>query len=327
MLDTESGELGHRMRATINPKLKPFEACLEAYRAGQTSDELTRPDDVARAELELAIPAKIDGSAPKLTGHVSLCVRLAAAGAKYGVDSVAEARGFGMVVRYRERKGLSLSARHFHAVLICGTLHGSSPEDDAVEEFLRLAEPPSHDEWTSTPRLREVYKRGYAAALEKLERAVIDALKRLVSQSSAAGETGPELLSRLFPIAERGREEREHRFRVVERQAVLQADGQWQFSGKVERTLGRGPWRVMVQLRPATEDGADPGSFIGEIEAAPLDVRVEKGRAEILVPESTSRARFSGRSDPGRQPIGGQRVAVRLDVSATGGEASVEGRA
>src|SRR5439155_748832 len=130
---------------------------------------------------------------------------------------------------------------------------------------------------------------------------VADALKRLVSQSAASGEAGPDLLSSQFPIGERGRPIREHAFRVTTRNATLRPDGTWAFTGEVERTKGSGPWLVKVQLRPATEDGADGVSVISLLETSPdCETGLSDGRAEIRVPGERKKVGFHGNSDSNR---------------------------
>jgi hypothetical protein len=201
---------------------------------------------------------------------------------------------------------------------MCGGLRGNSVADQAAERFLRLAEPPEHNVWTKTRRLRDAYKRGYAKALEALEKAVSDSLKRIVSETGEGGETGPDRLAQLFPVGERGVEPREHGFRVRGRSAALGPGGRWVFSGDIERLRGSKEWRIFVALHPATEDGADPLSLVEELSATPGECKtvVKGGRGEILVPASVARVRFKGRSTAETLEVKQRRVAVRLDVGA-----------
>lgn len=316
--DLGTGDTTPEQSAGLVAGVEPFRRCLDDYRAGRTTEALDTPDDTATVNLPFKIPARMDGSAGPIDASVTLCVRLLSGRRLPLTDHVAEVRGFGMVVRYRDLKGLSLSARPFHAVLVCGTLRGTSEADRAVEDFLQLAEPPEHNKWVSTPRLRDTYKRGYNKALEELDRAVVNTLKRLVSQPVKGGEAGPDRLAMLFPIGQKGREEREHAFRVKSRSAFLRPDGRWLFAAEVERTQGAGDWSVRVQLRPATDDGADRHSIIGEATCDPsLPISVHAGAARLVVPASTRTVRISGVSDPGRLRVDGRRVAMRLDVAAS----------
>jgi hypothetical protein len=318
VLDAETGLVEGEQRAVgTESNIQPFAQCLRDFRDGATTESLEAPGKTARVDLDLRIPARVDGG-PAVTAPVSLCVRLAQGPAKKLNDHVAEARGFGMVVRYRDLRGLSLSARRFNAVLICGRLRGDSEPDHAAEEFLRYAEPPGHDRWTSTPRLRDLYKRGYNRALEDLDRAVADALKRLVSQPVTGGVIGPDRLSMLFPIGERGHQVREHGFKVKSRTAKLLPDGRWSFAAEVERSKGQGAWIVRLRLRPGTEDGADAASVVGDMSAMPAcPISLIKGAGQVTVPESVRKVTLSGRSDPALHRIEGRRFAMRLEIAAS----------
>ena len=318
VLDAETGHIEAKHRATgTESHVQGFVECLRDFRNGATTESLETPGKTARVDLELRIPARVDGGAA-VTAPVSLCVRLASGPARKHSDHVAEARGFGMVVRYRDLRGLSLSARRFNALLICGRLRGESLADRATEEFLRYAEPPEHNRWTSTPRLRDVYKRGYGRALEDLDRAVAEALKKLVSQPVTGGVEGPNRLSMLFPIGERGHEVRQHGFRVKSRTASLLRDGRWSFAAQVERTKGQGAWIVRLRLRPGTEDGADAASVVGELAATPAcPVSLIKGTGQVMVPETVRVLTLSGRSDPSLHRVEARRVAMRLEVAAS----------
>lgn len=327
VLDAETGRIETRYTATgTEPHVQAFVQCLRDFRTNTVVEALETPDQTARVELELPIPARVDGT-PAVNGRVSLCVRLDSGPPRKHSDHVAEARGFGMVVRYRDLKGLSLSARRFSAVLICGELRGESEADRAVEQFLRYAEPPEHNGWTSTPRLRDLYKRGYAKALEGLERSVADALKRLVSQPVTGGVSGPDRLSLLFPIGAKGHETREHGFRVTSRSATLLPDGRWAFAAEVERTRGRGSWTTRLRLRPAMEDGADTSSVVGEVNSAPAcPITIVKGTAEVQVPEGVRRLTLTGRSNPALHRLEARRIAMRLEVAASSMQSVTEDR-
>jgi len=315
VLDVETGDVELTAKAEITDEVKPFVACLKALRDGSVVDEITKTDDVAVASIPLKIPAQISG-APAVDAAVSLCVRLVPNG-KGLVNHVAYARGFGMVVKYRDLEGISLSARPFVATLFCGALRGHSHQDQAAESFLRMAEPPEHNTWGSNQRLQSNYRKGYATQLDQLDRKVVALIKQLVSQAAGEGDRGPSLLSRMFPIGASGTIERTHAFTVAKREAVLTPSGEWLFSGEVRRAAGKGPWRVRIALRFSTDDGAE-GSVIGCLEKVSPKVayRVTHGTAIVDIPETSDRLVFTGRSDAKLHPVDARRAAVRLDVSA-----------
>ncbi len=313
--DLETGERECSAKAGITDEVKPFVACLASFREAKVVEEIVNPDDVAAESVPIKIPGLITGE-PAIDAIVTVCVRLVPSGRAL-TNHVAYARGFGMVVKYRNLDGISLSARPFAATLLCGTLRGNSEADQATEQFLRMAEPPEHNTWAPNQRLQSNYRKGYATQLEQLDKKVSAAIKALVSQAAGEGDHGPRLLSRMFPIGEQGGARRKHGFAMSKRKAVLAPGGEWLFGAEVRRTEGTGPWRVRVALRFGTDDGAE-GSVVRTLEklkpAVPF--RVEKGTAIVDVPETCDRLVLQGRSDLNLHPVDSRRAAVRLDVSA-----------
>ena len=315
LVDIESGTVEASHRTSIPPEIRPYVDCLEAFRKDETVEELAEKGDVAGVGIPVKIPRTIAG-APPVEGEVTLCVKLLPGGGRRA-NHVAYARGFGMVVRYRNLEGISLSARPFVATLLCGTLRGATSADQSVEEFLRQAEPPEHNTWTSNQRLQSAYGPGYRKAIDDLNRAVESHIKRLVSLATTEGEAGPELLSKMFPIGTAGPGKRQHPFSVTRQTAVLGQDGRWMFSGQVKRAGSTdGPWQVRVALRFSTDDGAD-GGVVGAVEADKgVAVVVKKGRAVLEVPAGRSKVTLKGFSDPSLHPVEARRAAVRLEITA-----------
>ena len=264
------------MRVTESQEVAPFVACLAGREA--PVEVLERGGDVAVRALPLEVPARRDG-APAVSAQVELLVRLGSE-AQRGhplAGHVAMFRGPGMVTRYWDCRGVSPDARPFHAVLIAGAARES--EDLRVEQFLRAAEPPGHDEWRATPALRDAYRRGGPTALERLHRAVREALRELLAPRRSVGTEGPSQLQKRFPIGPRGAAgSAPSAFRFSRLEARF--DGRrWSFSGRVEPVERSVAWRAIVRLRELGEDG----SPLGTIAIARLDVDVERGATQPLV--------------------------------------------
>ena len=315
LLNVETGDVELTAKAEITDEVKPFVTCLKSFRDDTVVEAITKEGDVAAATIPLKVPAQISGT-PAVEANVTLCVRLAA-NMKGLVNHVAYARGFGMVVKYRNLEGISLSAQPFVATLLCGTLRGNTQEDQAVEAFLRMAEPPEHNTWGSNQRLQSTYRKGYATQLEQLERRVAAIIKQLVSQAAGEGDRGPQLLSRMFPIGGAGTEKRKHAFAVTKRNATLTPSGEWLFSAEVRRSEGDEPWRARVALRFSTDDGAE-GSVVGSLDklTPKVSYSITKGVATVELPATADKLVFTGRSDPKLHPVEARRAAVRLDVMA-----------
>jgi hypothetical protein len=318
VLDAATGREHSTHEAGIGPRVLPFHEALEALSDRPELEVLTTPGDVVVVDVPMRIPARSDGT-PAVDAAVSLCVRLCReqSADPEMLDRLAESRGFGMVVRYRKMSNLSLSARHFMAVLAAGTLRGDTPEDRAVEEFLRLAEPPEHDSWESNARLRSTYEPGYKKALDDMFDDVRKQLRQLVAATPTGSEAGPRLLARMFPIGDSGPTVKKQPFSIKSSTATLSPDGFWVFSGEVRpRNDLVGPWQVTVRMLVSTEDGKGDASILGDIRSRDGDSTLQGGTGTVVAAAGTTRVRFEGRSAPDLHPVDVRRAAVHLKVGA-----------
>lgn len=284
-------------------ELEPFVQCYR--RALAPEQRLDSPGDVVCRELQLEIPAHKDG-AKGVVATVRLAVRLDEERSTSILRGhVASFRGPGMVVKYWDRSGIAPPGRPFHAVLACG--EARDPEnvtelDRQVERFLRLAEPPGHDEWGSTSALKEEYRRGYAKALEQLKDQVTQALRELLAQSVAEGVRGPERLQRRFPIGAKGPSggSAPSAFRFGGLSAHLER-GSWRFSGVIQPARSGRAFEATIRLREV----GDAQTPLAEVPIRSLEIlgkgtvhRIERGVALISVPKGLDGIGFSGTSVP-----------------------------
>jgi hypothetical protein len=237
-------------------RVAPFVDCY-AQRDSQ-SEKLENPGDVVCRDIPIELPGRTDGG-PAVKGRVRLCVRLADEKAKDElVGHVAMFRGPGMVVKYWKKGNIALGARPFYAVLACGTARHPeepSPQDLAIEHFLRAAEPPGHDEWQTTGALKAEYKRGYKKALDSLHRQVHDTLRELVVPKPKHGTTGPDLLRKRFPIGRKGGKGSEPSAFHFSGLTAHFRDRRWYFEGTVEPSIAAESWSCLVKLVELGEDG------------------------------------------------------------------------
>jgi hypothetical protein len=239
-------------------------------------------------------------------------------------NHVAMFRGSGMIVKYKQKRGLSVGARPFHACLICGKARDpESPTkaDSDIEEFLQAAEPPSHNEWGSTETLREKYKQGYRKAIEDLKREMNDALRDLVTPTPETGTQGPDKLRRRFPMGHRegpgstGGRELPFSFRYPN---AMFMNGRWEFSALVQPDEEENrSWEVSVVLNTIGEDG----SRIGELPIESISTeekaesRIEDGKAHIRADPDTEELEISGKSI---QLSGGQEEVGEIELDVEG---------
>jgi hypothetical protein len=303
-------------------EMRPFVELYRAYQNGATVESLVRSGDVVAQTIDVRIPGRRDGVHGPLVVPVSLVVRLYEPEAAHTpeADSVAYFRGPEMVVKYRSLRRLSITARPFHAALVCGEARGGSFEDKQLDRFLRAAEPAEHNAWESKPKLKEQYQQGYGSAITELEQKVRDEVKRIVSETVSGGERGPEKLMKMFKISGGvgGGGGRRVEFALSDVTASLNSAGEWEFSGKLSaKTEVPNGWRGYVSARYANEDNRTLSRIrIARIDAGGLRCMINGDQAIIMVPENQSSVQFQGLVDARDQAID-PRFAT-LAVSGTG---------
>lgn len=260
-----SAGVGESVRASDPFETDEIQPFAEAFRAYTNPDEeLNEPGDVVTREIECSLPPRkgSEAGASGVDGEVTLVVRLASS--RYEdkdlVNRVALFRQPGMVVKYYDQSRLALGMRPFHALLICGEARAEPDgSDEAIERFLRRAEPPGHDAWTSTKALRERYKQGYLTSLNNLRNRVKAALEELVVPSPAEGERGPDRLRRRFPISgsssEGGGRKGPSPFHYEDLESIF-ADGRWGISATIRPDeLRHDGWEATIEILRMGEDG------------------------------------------------------------------------
>jgi hypothetical protein len=237
---------------------------VQADSAPATGPTAMAPDEVAERELAIRVPARRDsGSGADVEGHVLLRVTRTGDDADANdprANTVALIRGAGMVVRYWPPGHVPLDGGGFRAVLLAGERHGDEDSDREIEEFLRAAEPPAHDDWVHhTNNIKSRYRHGARSRLEQLFSKVRAALIEMCESMPAANEPGPALLARYFRIGGKtGKAPATQKFNVSFDPPRL-VDGSWQIAGNVIRTRGDRSWRVEIDAKLEGESGLTVG--------------------------------------------------------------------
>ena len=283
------------------PEVQPFVA---AWRGRDKAvQELDSAGDVVVQPIAFRVPPTRDGE-PAVDGHVNLIVRLDDERKPHArASQVAYFRGPGMVLKYHDRKRLALGMRAFHALVACGVARDPADvreSDHAIEHFLRLAEPPSHDRWESTQRLKDNYSRGYAKALTDLSSDIDDALRSLLTRATKDGHEGPERLQKRFPIGKKGRvKKREMAFRIGDLHASLGEDG-WQLAGVIEPVKPGHAWTATLEIAEVDEQGrrSDVIPLLNVKVSAGAECTIEDGVVTVEAVASTKRLTFEAMSGP-----------------------------
>jgi hypothetical protein len=318
----DNGTLKFDEKAEINQEAKPFAM---AVSNPLSESQVPEPGDTVERPLQFKIPARKPTDSKPGTGRIdaSLTLRLRLAGPEDAQDlanRVAMMRGAGMVVKYNPVQ-VPLSDQIYHAVLCAGLARGDSEEDQALERFLRAAEPPSHNDWVSgTDRLREEYGPGAQAAFDRLSRDLKNAISQIIEERPARPEQGPQKLAELFPLSGPGDGSPQGpKFRIDELSAHLQ-DGVWHLKGRVRRPPREtGAWGFTVAMWLDAETGRGTLMPVAELRVNCGRVHRNGGNWYCQVDSAIREVRFEGRTEHDPEiPVGVDiyRTRARLEVNA-----------
>lgn len=300
-----------RSAEAVTPETLPFvHAQQEPAAVSETAEE---PGDVLAYEIPVTIPGqksgRFDHPRQGTEAFVSLRIRLAESGEGEHRNTVALQRGTGMVVRYHDVRTPAGADQAFHAVLLAGGAHGNEASDEALEEFLRAAEPPAHSEWTSrTERIKAEYGHGFRKALDGLFAQIESAIRELTREEVTESDEGPDALKRLFPLPGSGAPVREETFRLADAGAALEART-WEFNGRfirkpVDDADRRLDWGFDIALY-LDQEGSGASTARGErvpirdlhvSEGAAFDAVDADGSVRVNVSAGASEVSFSGSS-------------------------------
>ncbi len=289
---------GAAVRPAEISNASPFVECWRGRH--RAVDVLEAPGDVVVRSISIDLPKRRD-TGKAVTGRVDLIVKLADDGHNdANTGEVAMFRGAGMVVRYWDQSALARSLRPFHAVVACGTGRCEEPDvtDDAIERFLRAAEPPGHDHWHSTPALRDSFQRGYLKALKRLESDIVHQLREALAPSVSRGIQGPDRLRVRFPIGKSGGEGGGPSAFLFERLHAKFDGARWSFHGALKPSVASRPWRARIRLHEVSEDGRslDPVAIERLDTDEGVKVSIADGVAELEADSGIDRVGFEGSS-------------------------------
>lgn len=285
-------------------------------------EELKRPGDVVAVPVPLNYPKRrADPTHPNGTHEAVLLVRYAETdGSDHSsgdrrLNELAMFRGVGMVVQYLPLKGICMGALPFHAALLCG--EGAARPDEEPESasreadrFLRTAEPPNHDRWTSTPDLGTEYFRPGRKAIDDFIATAKDMIRNLVRPLPDELSDGPNALKELLKI---GEEEDVHiRPRIHRPTGILRDDGSWSVSARIRVKPGDSRWRVQPVIVFEQESGGGAVVDWKSLEPENNCSIDESGR--LVIAPNVREASFKGTSDPQSHPIDARESSITIDL-------------
>jgi hypothetical protein len=272
------------------PGLTSFVELLQSYERQNFDEELENAGDIIHKEIDVEVPKHREEGETK-NSSVDLVIRLSEDGEKHS-NKLAKFRGPKMVVEYDEKSNWAVGGRPFHAILVCGEARNEVSEGDRdVEKFLRSAEPPEHDDWRSTEKMRGQYKQPYKKRLDEMEEQVEEELRKAVMKETDLGERGAEKLSEMIPYGKAAGETTSgSKFNFKNRDGYIQ-DSRWIFEGDVEAEE-EGNWTLKVSVSSADEEGKSVRQKNIADANMDRDHRIEDGELIVDVEEDTKSLHF-----------------------------------
>lgn len=304
-------EQSKSIRVQPGPAEQPFVEAVSAYLNEETVEMLSDPGDVFEGRAELQIPATRPGSTIEQHHGVRhepvLLIRASGDDEDETLrNRIAYYRGREMVVRY-ERLPVRGNARPYHAVVLCGEASGEPEAAIPGEQFLRIAEPPAHNEWTLTPELKALYTRGSGTSLKTFFSGVNQKVIETVRTVRRDLQEGPESLKELLRVAgDPPVKPKAPRLRILPGSG-LDAAGRWDIRGEIKPPDQKG-WTVAPSLIFAAETGGG--------RRAPWSLQAESGcevsDGNLIVHAGVRNARFRGISDPEKHPAPATETSVNV---------------
>lgn len=316
----DEGGSEKKIKLKKHDNVNPFVEAWNAYLSDNLDESLSSPGDVVKKHFELELPDRSNGEGTSNANPVLLIRRADRDVETEYQNQLAMFRSPGMVVKYKRYNNISVAAKPFHAMLVCG---GAKREEDVTEgdedfeKFLKNAEPPEHRDWKVTSDLRDNYKRGYRKLVERtLPRKIRENLKDAVVPEPEDGDRGPDKLASMFKMSKRGkgRDRSKQKFHFGSLGGNLE-NSRWKINGFVEpdEEKIKSDSEVEIELKVTGEDGSKYDAIeIEEINSELADTYVENGKGVIKMEEGTQGADFEGSSIKMEEDLKEDEIEMRI---------------
>ncbi|MFD1566062.1 hypothetical protein [Halolamina litorea] len=174
----ESGQ--EKVDSDAAPSVAPFMQTYEEQFSVEESDVLEEPGDIVHTTVDVTIPKENSEAVESPHGEIEtsadLFVRQVTPAEHdileegIGLNTVARFRGAQMVVDYVSAERAASRDRDFIALLVCGEAQAEpgtdpTPEQAALEQFLKRSEPTQHDDWIGSGN--DYLKKHYSGTIVK----------------------------------------------------------------------------------------------------------------------------------------------------------------
>jgi len=296
-----------------------FVEAITKWRNDELVEKFVKSGDVVCVPVKLNYPKRrADPKHPAGEHDATLLVRYAGDGnqPENRLYELAIFRGVGMVVKYVSLRHVRVGALPFHAALLCGNAavrpdEEPTPDCKEADRFLRTSEPPSHNNWTSTPDLSAEYHRPTKKAIEDFINEVRKAVGDIVRPSTEELDDGPNAIKELLAIGEEDDPPPE-RPRVYRPETKLLPDGSWHITSKIHVKPKPHRWRLKPVLLFDAESGSRSSTVWRSLQGK-KNCEVDSD-GFLIMEAGTREAVFVAESDPASHPVDSREACIVLDL-------------
>ncbi|WP_405501815.1 helix-turn-helix transcriptional regulator [Streptomyces niveus] len=292
---------------------------VKAFLDGRTTTQLTSREDVLQASVQLKLPARKqpdrgEAGSPKVHDAVLLITPTTDQDPR--PDRISYMRANRMVVKEKRVSDLHLGHRRFQAVLLAGLAAGhNGPDAIDAERFLRAAEPPDHNDWTSTEDVTATYVRGARQCILNFKKAAEQEIRDLLKGQEEEGDAdeGPQILRDLLTL-ESPRSPRTQGFPTVHAvTGEVAASGSWDLRVTVKLPDRDSSWVLSPVARFVVRSGSNiPVDWAGML--VPEQACELTNSGNLRFDDGARRGVFRGVTDPSSHPVAADMSCVEIDL-------------
>lgn len=318
---------GSTSRTDVDPsgRFAELTHALQRFDSGTLDDRLEKVGDVVARDISIHVPKRRSAPEHEAFAHrARLVVTVSDDEADSLENKICLFRGAEMLV---ETIADEIPDTTFHAFLAAGlAVAPDEPTEELrrADEFLRLAEPPSHDHWIPSSSsgghsLGPNYVPPYLPGLRAIRTQVRDALREIFGVTPKPDDRPPLAIARHLNILGAGQGGAEGRIKkpvATLTQWEIDANGAWSVELSVEMKAREEGWMFRPELVFVGADARMQPVDWAEIEV--LDgCRLEGPDAVVEgKPRGRSRCRLRGITDPASHPIPASLSAIDVRAAA-----------